>query len=106
MQSWDVLPSTPLHEAGEISAQFLARQLTDFQRAARSLQALPYRRTTNRADYRLVLSEQRGTCSTKHALLAALAAEQQLPVSLTLGLYEMSEANTPGVSAVLRQYRL
>ena len=42
-----------------------------------------------------------GTCSTKHALLAALAHEQALPVVLMLGIYAMHERNTPGVGAVL-----
>ena len=53
-----------------------------------------------------MLSERRGTCSTKHALLAALAIEQRLPIHLTLGIYEMSERNTPGVGAVLSMHGL
>jgi hypothetical protein len=60
----------------------------------------------NRADFRAVLCEEKGTCSTKHALLAALAHEQDLPVVLTLGLYAMHERNTPGVGMVLTRYGL
>jgi hypothetical protein len=37
---------------------------------------LRYGRNADRADFRLVLSEGRGICSTKHALLAAVAFEQ------------------------------
>ena len=44
--------------------------------------------------------------TTKHALLARLAAEQGIDAALTLGIYEMSERNTPGVGTVLDTYGL
>jgi hypothetical protein len=49
-----------------------------------------------------VLCEGRDTCSTKHALLAKLSRENGRRVALILGIYEMDEANTPGVGAVLK----
>jgi hypothetical protein len=106
MDSWDVLPQVTLQAAGPVSTEFIARGLTDFRAAGRYLQGLPYGRTVDRADFRAVLREEKGTCSTKHALLAALAHEQNLPVILTLGLYAMHERNTPGVGAVLTRYGL
>jgi hypothetical protein len=101
MRSWDVLPDNPLARAGEVSAEFLRLGMRDYRAAARFINQLPFGRNADRADFRLVLRERRGTCSTKHALLAALAIEQRLSVSLTLGIYEMSERNTPGVGEVL-----
>jgi hypothetical protein len=101
MRSWDALPDARFTASGETTSQFVALGIDGFQSAARFVHQLPYGRNCDRADFRLVLPEHRGTCSTKHALLAALAAEQQLPVHLTLGIYEMSERNTPGVGAVL-----
>jgi hypothetical protein len=53
-----------------------------------------------------VLTENRGTCSTKHALLAELASEQRLPLALMLGIYLMNERNTPGVGCVLAHHGL
>jgi hypothetical protein len=53
-----------------------------------------------------VLTEGRGTCSTKHALLTALATEQHLPPVLMLGIYLMNERNTPGVDHVLARHGL
>jgi hypothetical protein len=35
-----------------------------------------------------------------------LAIEQNLDIVLVLGIYEMSEQNTPGVGAVLAKYGL
>jgi hypothetical protein len=49
-----------------------------------------------------ILRARTGTCSSKHRFLAALAHEcGRLDVSLAIGLYEMSERNTPGVGSVL-----
>jgi hypothetical protein len=107
MHTYELLPERPLRPGGEITAQFLALGLTDFRRAAVYLHQLPYGRNARREDGRGVLQEGRGTCSTKHSMLASLAEEQNIgEVALTLGLYDMSECNTPGVGAVLAQYDL
>ena len=106
MYSWDVLPPDSLKPTGPLTTEFTSRGIADFRTAGRYLRALPYGRTTNRADFRSVLSAGKGTCSTKHALLAAVASEQNLPVTLTLGIYEMHERNTPGVGTVLTRYGL
>jgi hypothetical protein len=106
MQSWRTLPAVPLQPGGQTAADFVARSITDFRAAGRYLHHLPYGRNADRSDFRLVLPEGRGTCSTKHALLAELAGEQDLPVVLALGIYEMHERNTPGVGIVLDRYGL
>ncbi len=106
MRSWDALPEKQLAASGEASAQFLALGIDDYREAARFTNQLSYGRNADRANFRLVLPERRGTCSTKHALLAALAIEQRLPIHLTLGIYEMSERNTPGIGAVLSKHGL
>jgi hypothetical protein len=106
MHSWDALPRDPLQTKGPLSLEFRARGITDFRASGRYLHALPYGRTANRGDFRAVLREGKGTCSTKHALLAALAREQDLRVVLTLGIYAMCERNTPGVGTVLSRHGL
>ncbi len=90
MQSWPALPDVALLSVGPTSAELIA----------------PYGRNSHRSDFLLVLPEERGTCSTKHALLAAVAREQNLLIVLTLGIYEMHERNTPGVGIVLDQHGL
>ena len=57
-------------------------------------------------DILAVLNERRGPCSTKHALLKALADEQGLPIRLMLGIYEMNARNTPGIGRVLEAHHL
>lgn len=106
---FDALPrgsEDPFSEDGEISRLARSYGLDTFAATVHHVQALPYGRTTGRSDYRLVLGEGRGTCSTKHALLAALAQENGLEIDLVLGVYEMTEANTPGVGDELSKHGL
>ena len=92
---------------GKISRSFLTRGPVNFHQAAQFVTQLPYGRNTDRSDYRLVLSEGRGTCSTKHALLASLCTEQQQnEIQLYTGIYEMTGSNTPGIGHILRHYGL
>jgi hypothetical protein len=101
MESFEALPAVPLEARGPCSKESLQRGLEDLRSLGHLLRDLPYGRTADRADWRGVLASGRGTCSTKHAFLAATAAEISAPVRLTLGLYEMTEANTPGVGETL-----
>ena len=100
------LPDFPLDAEGEAGRRFAALGIGGYRDAARHVRSLPYGRTSDRSDWRLVLEEGRGTCSTKHALLAELARENGRPVSLVLGVYEMDGENTPGVGGVLDGYGL
>ncbi|CAA9385043.1 MAG: hypothetical protein AVDCRST_MAG22-211 [uncultured Rubrobacteraceae bacterium] len=100
------LPDVPLDGRGEFGARFRNVGARDYRSAARYVRDLPYGRNSDRSDYRLVLEEARGTCSTKHALLAALAREQGVPVGLRLGVYLMDGRNTPGVGPVLLRHGL
>lgn len=98
-----VLPDFLLSEHEPLSQGFLALGLRSFVDAARYVWQLPHGHNSDRADFRLVLPEGRGTCTTRHALLAALARAHGQPVHLTLGIYDMHERNTPGVGALLER---
>jgi hypothetical protein len=97
------LPDVPLG-SGVLANEFLSLGVRSFRAAAAFVHAIPYGRTRDRSAYRLVLEEGRGTCSTKHALLAALAREHGVALALRVGIYGMTEANTPGVGRVLRMH--
>lgn len=101
MKSWDALPDCALADAGKVTGAFVSLGLKDFRAAARYVNALPYGRNRSRTDPLIVIREHRGTCSTKHALLARLALEQHLEIALVIGIYRMTERNTPGVGRVL-----
>jgi Transglutaminase-like superfamily len=102
----DVLPGDPIRDRGPVSAAFLGLRIDDFRRAAQYVRDLPYGRNAAASDMLAVLNERKGTCSTKHALLKALAGEQGLPIRLMLGIYEMDARNTPGIGHVLEEHHL
>ncbi|MEJ7843299.1 MAG: hypothetical protein WKF95_16160 [Rubrobacter sp.] len=95
------LPGFRLETAGRLGSRFRALGVEDFRQAAGYVRDLPYARNSDRSVFFLVLTERRGTCSTKHALLAALAQEHGADVELRLGVYLMDGTNTPGVAGVL-----
>lgn len=101
------LPQFQLRPISQLSKDFLSMGLTDYHSAVEYVWALPYGRNSNRADYSLVLHEGRGTCATKHALLAQVALDHEMhEIQLCIGIYEMNEQNTPGVGKILDQYGL
>jgi hypothetical protein len=106
MHSWEALDPSSFRSEGAITSAFSQLGKRDFRSAGQYIQALPYGRNSHPGDPLIVLTEKRGTCSTKHALLRGLAIEQNLDIALVLGIYEMSEQNTPGVGVVLAKYGL
>jgi hypothetical protein len=100
------LPAVRLKTGGRTTEAFIEQSVSNFRAAARFVAALPYGRSSERSDHLAVLRENKGTCSTKHGLLARLAQEQRLPVALRIGIYEMDGLNTPGVGRVLEVHGL
>ena len=102
----EILPNTQLSPNKPISQRFLAIGISGFRDAVKYVHFLPYGRTSNRANLLLVLDEKKGTCSSKHALLALLARECCVSLDLMLGIYSMDGNNTNGVETVLNKYDL
>lgn len=100
------LPEFAVSAATPVGAAFLAAGWPTFWAAAAYVRDLPYARPLA-TDALAVLREGRGTCSTKHALLAELAhAHGRDDVDLAVGIFMMCDANTPGVGAVLARFGL
>lgn len=81
------------------SSLFRSNGIHDFQSACEYIAALPYGRNSKREDFSLVFEEQRGTCSSKHALLAELALENGMDqIELIAGIFLMSPETHPKLS--------
>ena len=92
---------------GRVGSALRASGLTQFGAAANYVKSLPYGRTFQPADPLSILREHRGTCSTKHALLALAAGEMgSFSVELMLCFFDMNERTTRGVGRVLKTYGL
>ncbi|MBX9578495.1 MAG: hypothetical protein K2W97_08500 [Chthoniobacterales bacterium] len=105
-QILDELTNHPLSNQGSLSQEFIARGCTDWKEALCYVNKIPYARNSDANNFHLVFDEQCGTCSTKHALLVALAEEQQFPLQLMMGLMEMTAEKFPVLETVLKKYDL
>ncbi|MDT0558791.1 hypothetical protein RM697_09035 [Ichthyenterobacterium sp. W332] len=103
----DKYTNLKLHSSKPISTAFRALGKYTFTDACNYLQHLYYQRISDRNNYNLVLSEHCGTCSSKHALLKALAIENKFSsFNLCIGIYKMNSLNTKGIGTVLNDYNL
>lgn len=97
----------PLTGNGPLSAAVRGLGFESFAEVAELICTLPYGRVADDEDREAILRERRGTCSSKHRFLAALAHESgHTDVLLMIGLYKMSGRNTPGVGSVLAAARV
>ena len=88
---------------------FAIRQkgITSWNALCRYVQLLPYGRNYIRHNLLLVIEEQKGTCSSKHALLKHVADVNNIPnVQLIMGIYKMNEINTPKIGNTLVNNKL
>ena len=68
---------------------------------------IPYGRNENRTNFSLVISENKGTCSSKHAYLKQIALLNNIDnVQLILGMYKMNAINTPKIGDTLLKNNL
>lgn len=106
MHALSVLPDRPLTARGIVSAEFLRIGIATFAEACRFAADLPYAYNSDRDDLLILFKERMGTCTTKHAVIATLARELDLPVCKQVGIYAMTEALVTGTQAILVRYGL
>ena len=98
MTDYKLISNDELTELAKSNGIETWNQLTNF------IKALPYGRNKNRSDLGLVLSEKKGTCSSKHALLKSIADFNNVPnINLIIGIYRMTESNTPKIGTELTE---
>jgi len=106
MNSFNVFPDKELNDTGPISKMFLSLGAGRFIKACRYVHELPYGYNSDRDDLMILFKEKMGTCTTKHAVIATLAAELGLPITRGVGIYAMTEAIVTGTDKILAEYGL
>jgi len=106
MNPFIVFPDKETSEAGPISKEFLALGIRSFLDACRYVHELPYGYNSDRDDLMILFKEKMGTCTTKHAVIATLAAELGLAITKSVGVYAMTEAIVTGTDKILAEYGL
>jgi len=101
------LPNFDIKSDREISTEFLRRNILTFHQATEYIQNLSYGRNLNKDNLKTIFTDNKGTCSTKHAILKQLANENNFDsFKLTLGIFKMSADNTPKVANTLTKHNL
>lgn len=74
----------------------------NFRELIETVKNIPYGRNCNRYDFSLVLSENKGSCSSKHAFIKEFASKNNIEnVQLFIGVFKMNEENTPKIGNIL-----
>lgn len=101
------IPDFSLKKNGPISRRIVGLNIHRFHDAIDYVGRLKYGRNSSKTNLLTVIDENKGTCSTKHALIKTILNEHEVnSIHLMLGIYRMNENNTPGVGRVLKNYGL
>jgi hypothetical protein len=106
MDPLTVLPDRKIAPLGDISNKFIDLGISSFRAACHYVRALPYGYNSNRDDIMILFKEGRGSCTTKHAVIATLSRELDLSLVKNIGIYPMTEALVTGTAAILEKYTL
>jgi hypothetical protein len=106
MDDLTVFPDKSFTNVGIISAKFLSLGIHNFAEASRYVHKLPYGYNSDRDDLMILFKENKGTCTTKHAVIATLAQELNLPIIKKVGLYAMTEEIVTGTEEILAKHNL
>jgi hypothetical protein len=106
MHSYRVFPDFRFSEKGPVAGAFVRLGITSFLEACRHVHELPYGYNSCRDDVMVLFRENVGTCTTKHAVIAALAQEIELAVHKQVGIYAMTEELVSGAGLLLSQFSL
>ena len=101
------LPNFDIKPNGEISNEFLERNILTFKSATDFITKLNYGRNADKNDLKTLFADNCGTCSTKHALLKQLADENGFEeIKLVIGIFKMNSKNTSEISQTLKRNKL
>jgi len=106
MDKYSVFPDKIITSSGIVSRRFLDFEITGFAEACRYVHQLPYGYNSDRDDLMILFKEKMGSCTTKHAVIAALAAELVFPIVKAIGIYGMTEEIVSGTDRILNKYSL
>jgi hypothetical protein len=100
------LPDSLIKRGSAIADHFASKGIKTFLAACEYVHNMPYGYNSGRKDLMILFKEKKGTCITKHAVIAALAMELNLPVSKYIGIYAMTQTLVTGTDTIIDKYEL
>ena len=106
MDSYDKLPDAEIKPVGEFSIKFLDLGIKTFKDACDYVHNIDYGYNSNYEDKMIFFKENKGTCTTKHAVIAGLAQELEIPLYKHVCVYKFTEEITTGVNEILKKFEI
>ncbi|MFX1376814.1 MAG: hypothetical protein ACFFA0_13480 [Promethearchaeota archaeon] len=106
MDLYDKLPDAEIKPIGEISKVFLDLGISSFKEACEYVHNMEYGYNTTYKDKLILFIEKMGTCTTKHAVIAGLAEELNIPLHKHVGIYKFTEEISTDTNKVLKKYNI
>ncbi|MCK4380803.1 MAG: hypothetical protein KAW51_06645 [Candidatus Lokiarchaeota archaeon] len=106
MDSYNKLPDAEIKPIGEISKKFLDLGIKSFREACEYVHNFEYGYNTDYDDKMVLFKENKGTCTTKHAIISGLAEELNIPLYKHVGVYKFTEEISNGINEILKKYNL
>ena len=106
MDSYDKLPDAEIEPVGEISNKFLELGIKSFKEACSYVQNIEYGYNTTYDDKFIFFKEQKGTCTSKQAVIAGLAEELKIPLYKHVGIYKFTETISTGTNEIIKKYNI
>lgn len=104
MDDLNLLPDKEITIMGVISEKFLELGIKSFKEACYYADNLEYGYNSDYDDKMILFKEMKGTCTTKHAVIAGLAEELGIPLFKYIGVYKFTEDISNGVDKILKKY--
>ncbi len=106
MDSYDKLPDAKIKPLGEISRKFLELGINSFKQACDYVHNIEYGYNTNYNDRLIFFKEKKGICTSKHAVIASLAEDLNIPLYKHVGVYKFTEEISTGANEILKKYKI
>jgi hypothetical protein len=106
MEPYSVFPNRPIEKKSIVTDTFLLKNIKTFWEACDFVHSMPYGYNSTRDDILILFKEGFGSCATKHAVIATLAEELDVPVYKNVGIYKMTEDLVTGTGRILENHHL
>lgn len=106
MDLFDKLPQAVIQKKGKMTEKFLELGINDFQEACNYVHNLPYGYNIDKDNPMILFIENRGSCTTKHGVIAQLALELDVNLQKNVGVYKFTEDIVEGAQKIIDKYNI
>ena len=107
MDSYDLLPDATLSASnGPYSQKFLELGVKTFKEACIYVHNLEYGYNSDKDDPWILFKESKGSCTTKHAVIATVAQELNISLHKHVGVYKFTEDICEGASRITEKFSI